>query len=104
MLFNGKNNLLIIYKCTRSQPPDPGIVRSNVRVPRVDELILLGHYMCENIYKCNASKCVSDFKMAEQNVFDIFNNPNSYIRNVLFHKYDTDLLHPTGILVKKGVI
>ncbi len=42
VLFNGKKRLLIIYKCTRSQPPDPGIVINNVRVCRVDEVILLG--------------------------------------------------------------
>ncbi len=61
VVFNGKKCLLIIYKCTRSQPPDPGIVINNVRVLRVDEVILMEHYMCEDIYKFNASKCVSDF-------------------------------------------
>ncbi len=61
VLFNSKKSLLIIYKCTRSQSPNPGIVINNVRVPRVDEVILLGHSMCEDIYKCNASKCVGDF-------------------------------------------
>ncbi len=40
VLFNGKKSLLIIYKCTKSQPPNPGIVINNVRVPRVDEVIL----------------------------------------------------------------
>ncbi len=30
VLFYGKKSLLIIYKCTRSQPPDPGIVINNV--------------------------------------------------------------------------
>ncbi len=61
VLFNRKKSLLIIYKCIKSQPPNPGIVINNARVPRVDKVILLGHYMCEDIYKCNASKCVSDF-------------------------------------------
>ncbi len=54
VLFNGKKSLLIIYKCTRSQPPDQGIVINNVTVPRVDEIIILGHYMCDDIYKFNA--------------------------------------------------
>ncbi len=61
VLFNGKKSLLIIYKCTKSQPPDLGIVINNVKVPRVDRVILLGHYMCEDIYKFNASSCVSDY-------------------------------------------
>ncbi len=39
VLFNSKKSLLIIYKCTRSHPPNPGIVINNVRVPRVDEVI-----------------------------------------------------------------
>ncbi len=56
IIFNCKKNLLIIYKCTRSQPPNPGIVINNVKVPSVDEVILLGHYMCEYIYKYNALK------------------------------------------------
>ncbi len=61
MLFNGKKSLLIIYKCTKSQPPDLGIVLNNVKVPRVDEVILLGHYMREDIYKFNASTIVYCF-------------------------------------------
>ncbi len=65
VLFNGKKSWLIIYNCTRSQPSDPGIVINNVRV---DEVILLGHYMCEDIYKFNASKCVSDFNR-QSNMF-----------------------------------
>ncbi len=90
MLFNGKKSLLIIYKCTRSQPPDPGIVINYVRVPRVDEVILLGHYMCEDIYKFNVFKCVSDLIDAQSNMFFAnFKHANSYIRNVLFHKYCT---------------
>ncbi len=82
VLFNGKNSLLIIYKCTRSQPPDPGIVINNVRMPRVDEVSLLGHYMCEDIYKCNTSKCVSDFNRQSNMFFANFKHANLYIRNV----------------------
>ncbi len=65
VLFNGKNSLLIIYKCTRSQPPDPGIVINNVRVPRVDEVILLGR---------NLRLMQSKFKMNESNVLNILNH------------------------------
>ncbi len=83
MLFNGKKNLLIIYKCTWSQAPDPGIVINNVMVCRV---ILLGHYMCEDIYIFNASKFVSDFNRQSKMCFANFRNTNSYIRNVMFHK------------------
>ncbi len=88
-LFNGKKSLLIIYKYTKSQPPDLGIVINNVRVPRVDEVIVLGYYMCEDIYKFNASKCVSDFNRKSNMFFANFKHANSYIRNVLFHKYCT---------------
>ncbi len=68
VLFNCKKSLIIIYKCTRSQPLYLGIVINNIRVPRVDEVIRLGNYMCEYIYKCNASKCVSDFNR-QSNMF-----------------------------------
>ncbi len=91
VLFNDKESLLIIYICTKSQPPDLGIVINNVRVPRVDEVILLWHYMCEDIYKFNASKCVSDFNRQSNMFLTNFKHANSYIRNVLFHKYCTAL-------------
>ncbi len=89
VLFNGKKSLLIIYKCTKLQPPGPGIVINNVRVHRVGEVILLVHYMCEDIYKFNASKCVNDFNRQSNMFFANFKHANSYIRNVLFHKYST---------------
>ncbi len=41
---------------------------NNVRVPNVDEVILVRHYMCDDIYKFNASKCVSDFNR-QNNIF-----------------------------------
>ncbi len=68
MLFNCKNSLLITYKYTRSQHPNPGIIINNVRVPRLDGAILLRHYMCEDIYKLNASKYVSNFNR-QSNMF-----------------------------------
>ncbi len=37
MLFNGKKNVLIIYKFTSSQPPDPVIFINNVWLPRLDK-------------------------------------------------------------------
>ncbi len=89
VLFNGKKSLLIIYKCTKSKPSNPGIVINNVRVPRVDKVILLGHYMCEDIYKFNASNCVSYFNRQSNMFFTNFKHANSYIRNVLFHNYCT---------------
>ncbi len=89
VLFNGNKSLLIIYKCTRSQPRNLGIVIKNVRLLRVDEVILLGHYMCEDIYTFNASKCVSDFHRHTNMFFANLKHANSYIRNVLFHMYCT---------------
>ncbi len=50
MLFIGKKGMLIIYKCKRSRPPDPGIRINNVMMPRVDEVIHLGHHLNEDIY------------------------------------------------------
>ncbi len=80
ILFNGKKSLLIIYKCTRSQPPNLGIVINNVRVPRVDEVIFGRHYMCEDIYKFNASNCVSDFNRQSNMFLANVKHANSYIR------------------------
>ncbi len=53
--------MLIIYKCTRSRPPNPGIKINNARIPKVDGVIHRGHQLNEDIYKFDASKCVSEF-------------------------------------------
>jgi hypothetical protein len=53
--------MLIIYKYTRSRPPDPNIYLNNIKVPRVNDVIHLGHHLSEDIYKFDASKCVRDF-------------------------------------------
>ncbi len=74
-----------LFKNTRSQPPDPGIVINNVRVPRVEEVILLWYYMCEDIYEFNGSKCVCNFNRQSNMFLVTFKHANSYIRHVLFH-------------------
>ncbi len=58
-MFNAKKSLLIIYKCTRTKPPDPNIYINNVKVSPVNEVIHLGHNLSEDIFKFNASKCVA---------------------------------------------
>ncbi len=51
IIFNRKKSQLIIYKCKRALPPDPGIFINNVKVPRVSELIHLGQCLNDDIYK-----------------------------------------------------
>ncbi len=87
--FNAKKSPLILYKCTRRKPPDPNIYINNVKVPCVNEVIHLGHNLSEDIFKFNASKCVSDFNRQCNMYFANFKYANSNIRNVLFHKYCT---------------
>ena len=87
--FNGKKSLLIIYKCTKYRPPDPKIVINGVHVPRVDEVIHLGHHLSEDIYKFNVGKCVSDFNKQCNMFFASFRHASSSLRNILFHKYCT---------------
>ncbi len=86
-MFNAKKSHLIIYKCTQRKPPDPNIYINNVKVPLVNEVIHLGHYLSEDIFKFNASKCVADFNRQCNMYFAHFKYANFNIRNVLFHKY-----------------
>ncbi len=86
VMFNANKRLLIIYKCTRSKPPDPNIYINNVKVALVNEVIHLAHNLSEDIFKFNASKCVADFNRQCNMYFANFKYANSYIRNVLFHK------------------
>jgi hypothetical protein len=64
--FNGKKSQLIIFKCRKSRPPDPGITINNAPVSRVNEIIHLGHYLNEDIYRFDASKCIGDFYSMEE--------------------------------------
>ncbi len=45
----------------------------------VDKVILLGYYMCEDIYKFNASKSVSDFNRQNNMCFVNFKHATSYM-------------------------
>ncbi len=89
VMVNAKKSLLIIYKCIQRKPPDSNIYINNVKVPRVNEVIHLGHNLSEDIFKFNASKCVAGFKRLCNMCFANFKYANSNIRNVLFHKYCT---------------
>ncbi len=87
VMFNAKKSLLIIYRCTRRKPRDPNIYINNVKLPHVNEVIHLSHNLSEDIFKCNASKCVADFNRQCKMYFANFKYANSNISNVLFHKY-----------------
>ena len=78
---------MIIFKCCKYFPPDPGITINNAPVPRVNKIIHLGHYLNEDIYRFDASKCIGDFNKQCNMFFADFKDANSNIRNVLFHKY-----------------
>ncbi len=50
VMFNANKRLLIIYKCTRRKPRDPNIYINNVKIPRVNEVIHLGHNISVKIF------------------------------------------------------
>ncbi len=79
VLFYGKQSMLIIYKCTSSRPSDPGIMINNAGVPSVNEVIHVGHQLNEDIYKSDASKCVSDFNRQYSMFFAQFKHANYHI-------------------------
>ncbi len=64
-------------------------VIKNVSVPRVDEVILLGHYMSEDIYTFYAFKYVSGFNSQSYMLCVNFKHATWYIRIILLHKYCT---------------
>ena len=89
VIFNGKKSQLMIYKCKRARPPDPGILINNVKVPRFNEVIHLGHCLHEDIYKFSARKCVDEFNRQCNIFLANFKYANSNRRNILFQKYCT---------------
>ncbi len=60
-----------------------------LKFPWVSEVIHLGQHLNEDIYKFSANKCVEDFNRQCNMYFANFKYANSYVRNVLFHKYCT---------------
>ncbi len=89
VMFNAKKSLSIMYKCTWRKHPDPNIYINNIKVPRVNEVIHIGHNLSEDVFKFHALKYVSDFNRQCNMYFANFKYANSNIRNVLFHKYCT---------------
>ncbi len=49
----------------------------------------MGQCLNEDIYKFSANECVEDFNRQCNMIFANFKYANSYVRNVLFHKYCT---------------
>ncbi len=58
----------MIYKCTKNCPPDLATIINDVQVPRVHEVIHLGHKLSGDIYKFSCAKCVEDFNR-QSNIF-----------------------------------
>ncbi len=85
----GKKTLLMIYKCTKNCPPDPALIINDVQVPRVYEVIHLGHKLSDGIYKFSYTKCVEDFNRQSNIFLANFKHANSNIRNVVFQNYCT---------------
>ncbi len=79
----------MIYKCTKTFPPDPAIIINDVQVPRVHEVIHLGHKLSEDIYKFSSTKCVEDFDRQSNIFLANFRHANTNIRNTLFQNYCT---------------
>ena len=87
IMFNGKKSELIIYRCSQSRPPDPGIFINDVRVPRKEKVTHLGHDLYENVFQFGAAKCIKDFNSQCNSFFCDFKNASSHMRNELFSKY-----------------
>ncbi len=56
-------------------PTDPAIIINDVQVPRVHEVIHLGHKFSDDIYKFRSIKCVEDFNRQSNNFQQILNMP-----------------------------
>ncbi len=81
--------LLMIYKCTKNCTPYPAIIINDVQVPRVHEVIHLGHKLSDDICNFRSTKCVEDFNRQSNIFLANFNHASSNIRNALFQNYCT---------------
>ncbi len=79
----------MIYKCKTNCTSDSAIIINDVQVPRVHEVIHLGHKFSENIFKFSSTKCIEDFNRPSNIFLANFKHANSNIRNALFQNYCT---------------
>ena len=86
--FNDKSQL-IIFKPKPDDTPNPSVYINEVELQAVECLTHLGHDVNDNIFKCDASKCIKDFNIQTNLFLADFKNANSFIRNYLFFKYCT---------------
>ena len=67
----------------------PKITINGVELKPVHRIIHLGHVIHDDIFKSDASKCISDFNTQCNIFFADYKKSSSFIRNHLFLKYCT---------------
>ena len=87
--FNSSKSQLIGFSCSNKEVKDPGIMLNGHKIEMVDEVIHLGHRLSKKIYDFNVqtNKCIGDFNRQCNIFLANFKYANSYIRNLLFHRY-----------------
>ena len=80
---------LIIFRSKMNHFICPKITINGVELKPVHHIIHLGHVIHDDIFKSDASKCISDFNTQCNIFFADFKNSSSFIRNHLFLKYCT---------------
>ena len=86
--FNDKSQL-IVFKPHPDDVPCPDVYINGAKLHAVESITHLGHVINDNIFKCDASKCIKDFNVQCNSFLADFKNANSFIRNHLFFKYCT---------------
>ena len=85
-IFNDKSEL-IVFKARSHNDLPPEIMINGKQVRSVNSITYLGHDICDDIFKCDNSKCIRDFYVQCNSFLGDFNNTTSYMRNHLFFKY-----------------
>ena len=86
VVFNDKSQL-IVFNSKEDDDQPPVIHINGKQIEAVDHITHLGHIINSNIFKCDTSKCISDFYSQTNSFLGDFNNLSSNMRNYLFFKY-----------------
>ena len=85
--FNGKKSQLLVFGDSSNKVPDPKMCLNGNVIPRVSEVLHLGHVIRDNVYKADVTRIVGDFSQKTNIFLADFKHTSSLVRSKLFFSH-----------------
>uniref|UniRef100_A0A0P4VXS2 Reverse transcriptase domain-containing protein n=1 Tax=Scylla olivacea TaxID=85551 RepID=A0A0P4VXS2_SCYOL len=87
IVYNEKKSKLIVFHGNKRSNIIPNVEINGKTIDIMEEIVHLGNVLGRNIFKCDTSKCVTDFYRQCNSFLSRFKGGLSHVRNTLFFKY-----------------